>query len=257
MTDRKGLNDEAENSPTQDRTDAETARPQPHGCKPWCTNHDSNTGVCIGDNVEVDGDTVGISYSPDEGVQVHLDRFDRTLPLEMGVAYGRAIIAQAEKANTKTEFTFDDLPDAWIKAAETKGRDRAVEVKSAYVSELYAYAHEKASGTPALWLETDPCPAWCDSRLHKTSDHPDDRGHDGATSVHRLLSMPVIPMRFADGTRWAAPELHLQLVKEYRDVEPRVFINDSEDQVRLHATLDELEEIANAMLDLVRQGRGA
>ena len=295
MNDRKGLNDETENGTTQVCADAETAQPasetrgdvtydafeeaqgelaeatkrlhasftdhadgeaaqsrQAHKCQPWCKRHDPDGDICHAE--EISG--AGLTYQADEGHRIYLD--DEGFSPEEAADLGRAVLSQVEKANQKTRLTLADLPPSWVKDAEIKGREHTEMVKHGHLSEMIANAHEAGSDEPALWLQTDPCPEWChNASLHKTSDHPDDRAHDSVTIVVPLLTMEAVPMTFADGTRYAAPELHLQLVKEYRECEPRAFINDSGDQVRMHASLDELEEIANAMLDMVRQGRGA
>ncbi|MET8987778.1 hypothetical protein ABZW49_20215 [Nonomuraea wenchangensis] len=226
-------------------------QPATRPCQPWCVNHDAAGDVCHAE--EISG--TGLTHHASEGARIHLD--DECLSPEEAAERARAIFAQVEKTREKTRLTFEDLYPEWTEAAENKGRVAAIAAKCEYLSEMEANAREQISDEPALWLASDPCPGWCtNARLHKTSDHPDDRAHDGATVTVPLLSMPVVPMTFADGPRWTAPELRLQLVKEYREVEPRVSINDGGDQVRLYATLDELERIGNAMLDLVRQGRG-
>jgi hypothetical protein len=55
--------------------------------------------------------------------------------------------------------------------------------------------------------------------------------------------------------RYAAPEVTFSLTQAYRETEARVFMTKDGDEV-LHATLAEAEEIAVALLDLVRTARG-
>lgn len=146
-----------------------------------------------------------------------------------------------------------EVPAAWEKSAQQAGERAAMAVRYKYEAEQRAYEHERANNKPAYWLASHPCPPWCtNDALHRSSDMPDDRMHDSdmhAVSLHTMEPGTV----FAE---FAAPEVTMLLVQRFREVEPRVFINDSGDDARLYATLDEAEKIAFALLDLVRQARG-
>ncbi|MFI9846520.1 DUF6907 domain-containing protein [Nonomuraea sp. NPDC051941] len=149
--------------------------------------------------------------------------------------------------------TEPQLPATWEEEARKAGEQAAFRVRVSYDAEMRAYEHERATKPTAYWLASDPCAPWCtNDDIHRSSDVPDDRVHDSAVHTVSLYTMEPVTV-FAEFT---APELTLQLTQRYREGEPRVFLNDSGDDTRLYATLDEAEKIAFALLDLVRQGRG-
>jgi hypothetical protein len=219
------------------------------GCKPWCVQHDPDGDVCIAENVEAGGHTVGLSYQADEGVQVHVDRFDGTVPLAEGGELARAINAQITRAQAKPDR---EIPEAWAQKASEAGERAEMSVKFEYLATMDAYDNESRE-EPAYWLATHPCPSWCQrTSQHASSDEPDDRAHDGDVESVALNSMPpVVTM-----ARFAAPTLTFMLTANFRETEPRILINDSGDKFQAEATLDEAEKIAHTLLALVREGRG-
>jgi hypothetical protein len=145
-----------------------------------------------------------------------------------------------------------DLPPSWEETARKAGDRAEFSVRAEYAATMRAYEEERKSTEPAYWLKSDPCPAWCvDTDMHRSSDDPDDRNHGSSVHNVELSSMPP-SVAFAV---FQAPELVLTLVKRHREVEPRVSINDSGDKTNLYATIDEAEQIAFHLLDLVRQAR--
>lgn len=236
----------------QEETVSNHTTPQP-GCKPWCVQHDPDGDICIAENVEAGATTVGLSYQADEGVQVHLDRFAATVPLAESGLLASAIHAQVARAHAKPDR---EIPEAWEKRATETGERRAMAVRFEYLATMDALDNERNDARPAYWLQGDPCPEWCTIQdLHSSNDEPGDRVHDGDPTAVSLNSMPPVVIQ-DPAARFGAPELRFMLTKKYREVEPRVWINDDADKIDKYATLDEVEQIAHTLLALVREGRG-
>lgn len=236
----------------QEETVSNSITPRP-GCKPWCVQHDPDGDICVGENVEAGDHTVGLSYQADEGVQVHVDQFDATVPLAESGELARAIHAQFARAHAKPDR---EIPEAWEKDATAAGERAAMAVKFEYLATMDAFDNDRQSDAPAYWLASDPCPEWCANQsLHRSDDEPCDRAHDGVTFAISLNSMSPVVIQ-DPAARFGAPELRFMLTKKFREVEPRVWINDDADKVDKYATLDEIEQIAHTLLALVREGRG-
>ncbi|WP_214322113.1 DUF6907 domain-containing protein [Nonomuraea sediminis] len=246
----------------EDRAGAETVQAeQPEagdtvspGCQPWCVRHDDGD-ICTGadlDAGDVYGGVVGLTYTPDEGHRVYLDRCDGMEP-EQARQFAQAILAQVGTAEARQE-EIPPISEAWEESARKAGERAAFEVRAEYRATMRAQANDDG---PAFWLSTYPCPDWCEfTEMHQSSDHPDDRSHTGTTHMVDLVSMPPVPMVYADGTRFAAPALHLSLIQEVREVEPRITLSDSGDQLEMHLTLDEAEQAIAILQNLVASARG-
>jgi hypothetical protein len=108
------------------------------------------------------------------------------------------------------------------------------------------------------WL--GKCPAWCTDGHHEVQEHPEDR-------VHRHWEFVAVELTTADlvcvgknnAGQWMhePPELTVDLEQEWREIEPRVVLNqETNAEFALHMTLAEAEELANGLLAAVRTGRG-
>lgn len=144
---------------------------------------------------------------------------------------------------------------------EAKAQDAGLAVTVAYReewrAEMRAYANEAAEENPkpAAWLAEDPCPSWCEDRgNHRASDAPADRIHFGRSGFVKLVTMEPVVVAYPE--RFEQPELTVSLEQAYREKEPRVFINDAGDKLRMMATLTEAEAFATEILAMVAEARG-
>lgn len=148
--------------------------------------------------------------------------------------------------------TQQQIPATWQDAAREAGTRAAENVRITYQSTMAATKAQAASDEPAFWLASHPCPPWCAvTDLHRSGDHPDDRQHDGDVHAVSFDSMPP-SVGYAV---YAAPQMTMSLSQRFREVEARVSI-EMEGEPVAHATLDEIEQAAFAMLALVRLARG-
>jgi hypothetical protein len=153
---------------------------------------------------------------------------------------------------TPDASTTSAIPEAWELAARKAGEQAAMSVRFEYEATMKARADERASNQPAYWLDSHPCPAWCARPgSHRSGDDPSDRVHESDTLAVTLDTMPP-SVAYAE---YAAPEVTFGLTMTYREVEARVYMTKDGDEV-LHATLDEAEQAAFVLLDLVRRARG-
>jgi hypothetical protein len=156
-------------------------------------------------------------------------------------------------------ITPPDMPATVRERAEQAGREAVQRYLVQYRSEIRAHEAMSAARTAgiaptAAWLAEDPCPAWCVGDLdHDDSTHPDDRNHFSPTHSVELVTMDPVVM--GGPTRWAPDRVNLSLEAKYREREARMLIGKGDD-TNIVATLAEAEEIAFAMLDLVRKARG-
>ncbi|WP_157251013.1 DUF6907 domain-containing protein [Nonomuraea typhae] len=145
------------------------------------------------------------------------------------------------------------VPEAWEDKAYREGFAAANKVRFQYVGMAKARENER-DDEAAYWLESHPCPEWCSRALHLGSDHPTDRMHDSAIGFVSLNTME--PEVYPDPDRFGAPQVNFQLTQHYREVEPRIYVSNSAQDLNLYASLDEAEQFANALLTLVARGRG-
>lgn len=108
------------------------------------------------------------------------------------------------------------------------------------------------------WLP-DGCPAWCPYGAdHKDSEAYEDRVHSGST-WHLTLTADDPPSwdhpRRGRETDNEPSQLDLALSMHYREVEPRIHLGRNE-QRGSYLTLKEAKELADLLLELVRQGAG-
>ncbi|MFD1547728.1 DUF6907 domain-containing protein [Nonomuraea guangzhouensis] len=240
----------------QEETLSNTTIPQPN-CKPWCVQHDPDGDICIAENVEAGDHTVGLSFQADEGVQVHVDRFDGTVPLAEGGHLANAILAQIARTHPAPPSV--EIPPRVAKAAADAG-GRVIDT---YVREWHAeikahenYVTSRAAGTaePAAWLAEDPCDVWCvDGVDHTPGTHPDDRAHFSHSVLVPLKTMAPIVVSYPE--RWEPPQLALSLERKYREKEPRVVFQVGDETVAW-STLTEAENIAHALLGLIAAAQG-
>ena len=144
------------------------------------------------------------------------------------------------------------LPAAWEKAAQEAASKAAEAVRIEYQSAMQAIKAERDSDAPAYWLQSFPCPEWCtDTDAHRSSDDPADRQHD--SDVHAVAFETMRPS--TSYATYQAPDLALGLTQGYREAEARVWMEMDGEPVG-HASLDEAEQLAFHLLDLVRRARG-
>lgn len=110
----------------------------------------------------------------------------------------------------------------------------------------------------AFWL-TDPCPAWCEFvRNHSDRDDYDDRVHQGV--ARRVVATTEdLDRDTVDGQVHLdrePPDLTVQVVQHYREQEPRLSLHRGETRKGAYLTLDEAEELAAILGDLVKEARG-
>lgn len=161
-------------------------------------------------------------------------------------------LADAVRTLEATLTATRPLPEAWARDARKAGQDATQSVHHQYEATMIAYQRQRESDAPAYWLVTHPCPPWCRiTDTHQSSDDPGDRVHD--SEVHAVTFDSMEPSTaYAE---FRAPEMTAQLTQGYREVEARVSVEFEGDPIAA-ATLDEAEQLAFALLALVRQGRG-
>lgn len=107
--------------------------------------------------------------------------------------------------------------------------------------------------------QTAPCPSWCVER-HHNHDMPDDRLHWSDWHGVDLTSMDMENIGPKDQPDYRTHNASAVLFQHYREAEPRVsLIDDIHDRCAysMHMTLDEAEQLAFHLFELVRQGRGS
>ena len=235
-------------------------------CQPWCAWHDEAGNVCHADDI----DGAGLTYEPSEGARVYIDATPASMSPAAAVAFGSGVLAQAAKTNPAAPAEpkpldtaasdlsaavarlQDTLPSAWEKAARDAADLADRRVRAEYESTMQAIKAERVSGAPAYWLRSFPCPEWCtDTDAHRSSDDPADRQHD--SDVHAVTFETMRPS--TSYATYQAPDLALGLTQGYREAEARVWMEMDGEPVG-HASLDEAEQLAFHLLDLVRRARG-
>lgn len=119
------------------------------------------------------------------------------------------------------------------------------------------------------YWQTTPCPSWCEGRpgasehlRHQDRDTGDDRLHSGIYHTVDLAIEdpdvelgPDIPGEPREIT--AHPSfISMRLEQGYREAEPRIG-GPHGDQHEITFTLDEAEEFAGVLFELVREGRAS
>lgn len=113
-----------------------------------------------------------------------------------------------------------------------------------------------AAPTRPTWLAKLPCPSWCadrDSGMHREHDHFDDRLHIGAGRAVVLTAADECQARESE----PPDEARMFLRQHYREVEARIELGRDDKPVGIQLTLDEAEEFAAKLLDLVSLARAA
>lgn len=116
----------------------------------------------------------------------------------------------------------------------------------------------KKQASPPVWM-TEPCPGWCLSNygehIHGGEDAPEDRHHLSAVTVQPLLTMEFPNYESPTTPRYAPLDLMVDLLQHYREAEPRVVVNDTSDKFTLYLSLDEAQQHAVNVMEMVRAGR--
>lgn len=152
-----------------------------------------------------------------------------------------------------------EMPSQVHQHAEKIAFDAKLAYEAEWRAEMQAHENEriarsKGEAARPTWLEDDPCEAWCHGGLdHQAGTHPSDRTHYSETVFIPLVTME--PVVVGHPEHWAQPEVQIGLERRYREREARVTISDGADKFWLRATLNEAEEIAKTLLDLIAQAR--
>lgn len=109
-----------------------------------------------------------------------------------------------------------------------------------------------------FWLHT-PCPPWCDG-IHEDSDLVVDRRHRSSWGKRITLST-MEPTRVEvgvvdDRVRYEPCLLDVRLDQAYREIEPRVRIEEIHHRGRFILTLTEAERLSKALTQAVARARG-
>jgi hypothetical protein len=100
--------------------------------------------------------------------------------------------------------------------------------------------------------QTEPCPPWCSWSPHTEGELPADRHHTNVT-LQRPLSLED-PIQIESGV-WEPEYLAAYLWQHVSAAEPIIRINKGESDEGFHLTLDEAQDVATFLEDLVTQGR--
>lgn len=105
------------------------------------------------------------------------------------------------------------------------------------------------------WL-VEPCPGWCTSR-HEEFEWDSDRTHWSDCLDTQLRTMKYEQCGSPDEPDYQPHVACVAAIQGYREAEARLTISDDLDgKWAMHLTLDEAEQHAHHLLDLVRQARG-
>ena len=106
--------------------------------------------------------------------------------------------------------------------------------------------------TVPTWLQGRGCPSWCEwSDNHREHDHYDDRTHTGA---FRTVILTAVDDRRVDLDD-EPDAVRASLYQHYREIGPRVELSRDERPADIQLTLDEAEELARKLIELVAIGR--
>jgi hypothetical protein len=123
--------------------------------------------------------------------------------------------------------------------------------------QMFACVEHAAEQRP-FWLPQG-CPSWC-TDTHKDSDEEGDRLHTSPWQITAATTMDMENFGHGSGSGlpvWVAHTAEVSLQQGYREAEPRVLYHDAaNDRYHQYLTLDEAEQLANAMLAHVAAARG-
>lgn len=113
----------------------------------------------------------------------------------------------------------------------------------------------KQQAGPPEWL-TGPCPGWCvDTIDHEPSTHPDDRNHTSSLRSVQLRTMEFSNFGSPDKPDYKPRSLMTDLWQHYRESEPRVAMGDDTDEWWIRLSLDEAQQHALNVMEMVTAGR--
>lgn len=110
---------------------------------------------------------------------------------------------------------------------------------------------------PAYW-QTTPCPPWCVGP-HRDSDHPTEREHQGlyfSTPLTETKPEQYGPNLAGETFTFQPPPLMACLIQHVRYAVPNIEMCVGDGEVSATVTLDEAEQIAGNLTELIAQGRG-
>jgi uncharacterized protein DUF6907 len=103
------------------------------------------------------------------------------------------------------------------------------------------------------------CPAWCD-QLHSDADLVDDRRHVSSWDARVVLStmepVRLEPRTAAEGVEHEPCAVQVWVEQGYREVEPRVRVEEDHRQGVFAFSLAEAEHLAQVLAEAVKLGRG-
>jgi uncharacterized protein DUF6907 len=112
--------------------------------------------------------------------------------------------------------------------------------------------------TRPFWL-FEPCPSWCDG-LHEDGDGIADRRHHSRWGKRICLST-MDPCRAAfdlgdDAVRHEPCLINVRLEQGYREIEPRVVVEEVHGLGRFTLTMPETERLGKALAKAIELARG-
>lgn len=122
------------------------------------------------------------------------------------------------------------------------------------VAECHFHSWERANAdNPPTWL-TGPCPPWCADE-HHAIDLPGDRLHGSPCLTVELRTMDYLNLGSPERPEFRPREMLMDLVQGYREIEPRICLNDNTDTFEVYLTLIEAERVSAHLSALVAQAR--
>ena len=108
-----------------------------------------------------------------------------------------------------------------------------------------------------FWLH-EPCPHWCD-KIHEDRDLVVDRRHRSRWGKQIILSTmessPVESGPADDGLRYEPCLLDVRVDQGYREIDPRIRVEEIHQRGRLTLTLPEAERLGKALISAVAPAR--
>lgn len=161
------------------------------------------------------------------------------------------------KTDTGTEIRTVPCRD-WYHAGQELGAAQAGQEHQGVDDDAVILINGKVAPPRAYW-QTGPCPPWCVGP-HRDSDDPSERDHQGSYLSTRLTETK--PDRYGPNLKgetytWQPRPLMACLVQHVRYAAPDIEMVLGDGDISATLTLDEAEQHAANLTELVRQGRHA
>ncbi|MEU3168940.1 hypothetical protein [Streptosporangium sp. NPDC006930] len=146
---------------------------------------------------------------------------------------------------------------SWDHAGQELEAAQIVQEREGISDDAVILINGQAAPTRAYW-QTGPCPDWCVGP-HRDSDDPAEREHQGLYLSTRLTETK--PDRYGPNAKgeaftWQAPPMMACLVQHVRYAVPNIEMCLGDHDISATLTLDEAEQHAANLVELVKQGRG-